>query len=144
MWTLEITSMPFTRRNWNLRTLPHHLLKCVISTQISRLETYHPSLSASTIRETTLHSRLSTFRIWTATFRPIKLTVFIYLNWWDTLEFARQELPSQIDSADFRYASDNKALKPIYFRNHLISNHRVTRRICRVMLYWRLLWLLMG
>ena len=36
--------------------------------------------------------------------------------------------------------SDNKALKPIYFRNHLISNHRVTRRICRVMLYWRLLW----
>ena len=30
MWTLEITSAQFTRRNWNLRTLPHHLLKCVI------------------------------------------------------------------------------------------------------------------
>ena len=66
---------------WNLRTLPHHLLKCVISTQLSRLATYHLSLSASTIRETTLHSRLSTFLIWTATFRPIKLTVFIHLNW---------------------------------------------------------------
>ena len=67
---------------WSLRTLPHHLLKCVIiSTQLSRLATYHLSLSASTIRETTLHSRLSTFLIWTATFRPIKLTVFIYLNW---------------------------------------------------------------
>ena len=36
MWTLEITSVQFTRRNCNLRTLPHHLLKCVISTQISR------------------------------------------------------------------------------------------------------------
>ena len=78
----------------NLRTLPHHPLKCVISTQISRLATNHLSLSASTIRETTLHSRLSTFRIWTATFRPIKLTVFIYLNWWDMLEFARQEVSS--------------------------------------------------
>ena len=32
--------------------------------------------------------------IWTATFPPIKLTVFMYLNWWDMLEFARQELPS--------------------------------------------------
>ena len=34
MWTLEITSTQFTRRNCNLRTLPHHLLKCVIATQI--------------------------------------------------------------------------------------------------------------
>ena len=51
MWTLEITSEQFTRRNWNLRTLPHHLLKCVISTLISRLATTHLSVSASTIRE---------------------------------------------------------------------------------------------
>ena len=27
MWTLEITSSQFSRRNWNLRTLPLHLLK---------------------------------------------------------------------------------------------------------------------
>ena len=83
MWTLEITSAQFTRRNWNLRTLPHHLLimKCVISTLISRLATTHLSVSASTIRERTLHFGLSTFLIWTATFPPIQLTVFIYLNW---------------------------------------------------------------
>ena len=30
------------------------------------------------------------------------------------------------------------------FQKSFISNHRLTRRICRVMLYWRLLWLLMG
>ena len=50
MWTLEITSVQITRRNWNLRTLPHHLLKCVISTLISRLATRHLSVSASTRR----------------------------------------------------------------------------------------------
>ena len=94
MWTLEITSAQFTRRNWNLRTLPHHLLKCVISTLISRLATTHLSVSASTIRERTLHFGLSTFLIWTATFPPIQLTVFIYLNWWDMLEFARPKLTS--------------------------------------------------
>ena len=32
-------------------------------------------------RERTLHFGLSTFLIWTATFPPIQLTVFIYLNW---------------------------------------------------------------
>ena len=31
--------------------------------------------------ERTLHFGLSTFLIWTATFPPIQLTVFIYLNW---------------------------------------------------------------
>ena len=36
MWTLVITSAQFTRQNCNLRTLPHLLLKCVISTHISR------------------------------------------------------------------------------------------------------------
>ena len=64
------------------RTLPHHLLKCVISTQISRRAVQtHLSVSASTIRGVTLNSGLSTFLIWTATFPPIQLTVFIYLNW---------------------------------------------------------------
>ena len=48
MWTLEITSAQFTRQNWNLRTLPHHLLKCVISTLISWLATTHLSASAFT------------------------------------------------------------------------------------------------
>ena len=82
MWTLDITSAQFTRQNCNLRTLPHHLLKCVISTQISRRAVQtHVSVSASTIREITLHSGLSTFLIWTATFLPIQLTLFIYLNW---------------------------------------------------------------
>ena len=38
-WTLEIASARFTRRNWDLRTHPHPLLKCVILTQISRLAT---------------------------------------------------------------------------------------------------------
>ena len=64
-----------------LRTLPHYLLKCVILTLISRLATTHLSVSASTIRERTLHFRLRTFLIWTATFPPIQLMVFIYLNW---------------------------------------------------------------
>ena len=76
------TSAQFTRQNCNLRTLPHLLLKCVISTHISRQAIQpHLSVSASTIREMTLHSGLSTFLIWTATFPPIQLTVFIYLNW---------------------------------------------------------------
>ena len=122
MWTLEITSAQFTRRNWNLRTLPHHLLKCVISTLISRLAKTHPSVSASTIRERTLHFELSTFLIWTATFPPIQLTVFIYLNWRDMLESARPNMTSSIDSVDFHYDSDSKALNPIYFRNHLINS----------------------
>ena len=122
MWTLEITSAQFTRRNWNLRTLPHYLLKCVISTLISRLATTHLSVSASTIRERTSHFRLSTFLIWTATFPPIQLTVFIYLNWRDMLEFERPKLTSSIDSVDFHYDLDSKALKPIYFRNHLINS----------------------
>ena len=82
MWTLVITSAQFTRQTCNLRTLPHLLLKCVISTHISRQAIQpHLSVSASTIREMTLHSGLSTFLIWTATFPPIQLTVFIYLNW---------------------------------------------------------------
>ena len=82
MWTLVITSAQFTCQNCNLLTLPHLLLKCVISTHISRQAIQpHLSVSASTIREMTLHSGLSTFLIWTATFPPIQLTVFIYLNW---------------------------------------------------------------
>ena len=61
--------------------LPHLLLKCVISTHISR-QAIQPHLSVSaTIREMTLQSGLSTFLIWIATFPPIQLTVFIYLNW---------------------------------------------------------------
>ena len=81
IWTLEITSVQFTLRNCNLRPLPHHLLKCVISTQISRRAVQtHLSVSASTIRGMTLHSGLPTFLIWTATFPPIQLTVSIYLN----------------------------------------------------------------
>ena len=62
-------------------TYHHHLLKCVISTLISRLATTHLAVSASTIRERTSHFGLSTFLIWTATFPSIQLTVFIYLNW---------------------------------------------------------------
>ena len=77
-----ITSAQFTCQNCNLRTLAHLPLKCVISTHISRQGIQpHLSVSASTIREMTLHSGLSTFVIWTATFLPIQLTVFIYLNW---------------------------------------------------------------
>ena len=80
--SLKITSAQFTRQNYNLRTLPHLLLKCVISTHISRQAVGTPlSVSASTIREMTLHSGLSTFLMWTSTFPPIQLTVFIYLNW---------------------------------------------------------------
>ena len=62
MWTLDITSAQFTRRNCNLRTLPHHLLKCVISTHISRQAVQtHLSVSASTIREMTLQFRIVNF-----------------------------------------------------------------------------------
>ena len=54
MWTLVITSAQFTRQNCNLRTLPHLLLKCVISTHKSRQAIQpHLSVSASTIREMT-------------------------------------------------------------------------------------------
>ena len=62
---------------------------------------------------------------WTKTYmysNPIQLTVITYLNWWDMLEFARPKLTSSIDSVDFHYDSDSKALKPIYFRNHLINS----------------------
>ena len=38
------------------------------------------------------------------------------------LEFARPKLTSSIDSVVFHYDSDSKALKPIYFRNHLINS----------------------
>ena len=120
MWTLVITSAQFTRQNCNLRTLPHLLLKCVISTHISRQAIQpHLSVSASTIRGMTLRSGLSTFLIWTATFPPIQLTVFIYRNWWDMLEFALPKLTSWIDSADFPYVSDNKVFSPLYFNEHL-------------------------
>ena len=53
---------------------------CYLDTNIKTGST-HLSVSASTIRGITLHSGLSTFLIWTATFPPIQLTVFIYLNW---------------------------------------------------------------
>ena len=73
------------------------------------------------IREMTLHFGLSTLLIWkAATFPPIQVTVFIYLSWWDMPEFARPKLTSEIDPADFHYV--NKALKPIYFRNHLTNS----------------------
>ena len=42
MWTLVITSAQFTRQNCNLRTLPHLLLKCVISTHIKTGDTTTP------------------------------------------------------------------------------------------------------
>ena len=42
MWTLVITSAQFTRQNCNLRTLPHLLLKCVISTDIKTGDTTTP------------------------------------------------------------------------------------------------------
>ena len=76
IWTLKITSAQFTLWNCNLWPLPHHLLKCVISTPVSRWAVQtHLSISASTIRGMTLHSGLSTFLTWTATFPPIQLTV---------------------------------------------------------------------
>ena len=52
----EITSIHFISRNWNLRTVPHHRLKCVTSTyESSSVTIIHFSMSASTIREVTLH-----------------------------------------------------------------------------------------
>ena len=80
MWSLEITSAQFTRLICNLQTLPHLLLKCVISTHISRQAVQtHLSVSASTIREMTLHSGLSTFLVWTATFPPIQ-PIGVYIS----------------------------------------------------------------
>ena len=121
MWVLEITSAQFTSQNWNLRTLPHHLLKFVISTLISRLAKTHLSLSASTIRERTLHFGLSTFLIWTATFPPIQLMVFLYLNWWDMLEFAPPKLTSSIDSVVFHFGFETNLLQKLF--NKLTSRH---------------------
>ena len=95
---------------------------CYLDTKIKTGDNTPFRITASTIRERTLHFGLSTFLIWTATFPPIQLTVFIYLNWWDMLEFARPKLTSSIDSVGFHYDSDSKALKPIYFRNHLINS----------------------
>ena len=62
--------------------------------------------------EMTLHSGLSTFLIWTATFPPIQLTVFTYLNWWDMLEFV---LSAQIfGSFDTAYEFVLDTLKSIW------------------------------
>ena len=52
-------------------------------------------------------------------FVPIFVVNIFVVNWWDMLEFARPKLTSSID---FHYDSDSKALKPIYFRNHLINS----------------------
>ena len=81
---------------------------------------YHTARSNSAIIAlSSIQLKYSTFLIWTATFPPIQLTVFIYLNWWDMLEFALPKLTSWIDSADFPYVSDNKVSSPIYFSEHL-------------------------
>ena len=95
---------------------------CYLDTNIKTGDINTPfRISICDIREMTLHSGLSTFLIWkAATFPPIQLTVFIYLSWWDMLEFARPKLTSEIGPADFHYV--NKALKPIYFRNHLTNS----------------------
>ena len=55
-------------------------------------------------------------------FVPIFVVNIFVVSWWDMLEFARPKLTSSIDSVDFHYDSDSKALKPIYFRNHLINS----------------------
>ena len=55
---------------------------CYLDTNVKTGDvTTHLSVSAFTIREMTLYSELSTFLIWTATFPPMQLTVFTYLNW---------------------------------------------------------------
>ena len=95
---------------------------CYFATNIKTGDINTPfRISICDIREMTLHFGLSTFLIWkAATFPPIQLTVFIYLSLWDTLEIARPKLTLEIDPADFHYV--NKALKPIYFRNHLTNS----------------------
>ena len=102
---------------------------CTSSTEVCYLDTNIKTgdintpfrISICDIREITLHSGLSTFLIWkAATFPPIQVTVFIYLSWWDMLEFARPKLTSEIDPADFHYVK--KALRPIYLRNHLTNS----------------------
>ena len=54
---------------------------CYLDTHIKTGGTNTPfRISIYDKRGMTLHSGLSTFLIWTATFPPIQLTVFIYLN----------------------------------------------------------------
>ena len=64
MWTLEITSAQFTRQNCNLRTLPHLLLKCAISTHISRQAVQtHLSLRCVYISQLVRYARICTSKV---------------------------------------------------------------------------------
>ena len=59
---------------------------CISAIYPSELELKDTSTSSTEVRYLdtnikTLHPGLSTFLIWTATFPPIQLTVFTYLNW---------------------------------------------------------------
>ena len=63
----------------------------------------------STIREQTLHSGLSTFLIWTATFPPIQLMVFIYLFQQATATCHKNKMTVYFESHSSLYTHGNEA-----------------------------------
>ena len=54
---------------------------CYLDTHIKTGDTNTPFRMSIYDKRDDLHSGLSTFLIWTGTFPPIQLTMFIYLNW---------------------------------------------------------------
>ena len=54
---------------------------CYLDTNIKTGDNTPFHISIYDKRERNFHFGLSTFLTWTATFPPIQLTVFIYLNW---------------------------------------------------------------
>lgn len=120
VWTLVVTSVQFAHRNCGLRTLPRLLLGCVVSARVSgRAMQPRLSVSASAVGEMALRSGLSAFLVWAAAFPPVRLAVFVYLNWWGVLGFALPGLTSWMDSADFPCVSDGRVFSPICFSGHL-------------------------
>ena len=93
----------------------------------------HLSISASTTRGMTSHFGLSIFLIWTATFPPIRPMVFIYLNWWDMLEFAHRSWILYVDFPDFHHVSFTKGSNLCYFVNRLLNSLNATVLLLRSM-----------
>ena len=80
-----------------------------------------------------LISDRSIFLIWTATFPPIRPMVFIYLNWWDMLEFAPRSWISYVDFADFHHVSFTKGSNLCFFINRLLNSSNATVLLLRSM-----------
>ena len=122
MWTLEITSTQLTRRNCNLQTLSHHLLKCYLDTNIKTGGT-------NTSFRISIYDKRDDFTFRIVDFPhmdsniPANLAYGISIS--QLVSYARI-CTSKVDFMNrlrgLSLRSDNKDLKPISFRNHLINS----------------------